>query len=160
MTKTQSVTISTNHKQAALKGKNEQQNLQIRHETLEVVQSMKYLGVHIDSSLDWKNHIQETSKQISRSLGMIKYTKRYHPFDALKNLYTSVIDPNIRYCCSVWGVCGVVKIHQLQKRQNRAARIITGSNYDALSKPVIKNLGWKKIDEMIQFESQVMVFKS
>ena len=91
---------------------------------------------------------------------MLKYAKRYLPFHALKNLYTSVIDPSFRYCCSVWGVCGAAEIHQLQKLQNRAARIITGSNYDAPSKPLIESLGWKTINDMIQFESRVMVFKS
>ena len=91
---------------------------------------------------------------------MLKYAKRYLPFHALKNFYTSVIDPSFRYCCSVWGVCGAAEIHQLQKLQNRAARIITGSNYDAPSKPLIESLGWKTINDMIQFESRVMVFKS
>ena len=158
--KTQSMTISTKHKQAALEKKNEQLCLQMRNETLGAVQNAKYLGVHIDNSLDWKKHIQETSKKISRSLGMLKYAKRYLPFHALKNLYTSVIDPSFRYCCSVWGVCGAAEIHQLQKLQNRAARIITGSNYDAPSKPLIESLGWKTINDMIQFESRVMVFKS
>ena len=99
-------------------------------------------------------------KNISRSLSMLKYAKRYLPFHALKNLYTSVIDPSFRYCCSVWGVCGAAEIHQLQKLQNRAARIITGSNYDAPSKSLIESLGWKTINDMIQFESRVMVFKS
>ena len=44
--------------------------------------------------------------------------------------------------------------------ENRAARISTGSNYDAPSKPLIGNLSWKTIIVMIQFELRVMVFKS
>ena len=58
------------------------------------------------------------------------------------------------------GVCGAAEIHQLQKLQNRAARIIADSNYDAPCKPLIESLGWKTINDMIQFESRVMVFKS
>ena len=52
--KTQSMTIATKQKQAALENQNEQLNLQIRNETLEIVQCTKYLGVHIDNTLDWK----------------------------------------------------------------------------------------------------------
>ena len=52
------------------------------------------------------------------------------------------------------------EIQQLQKLQNRAARIITGSNYDAHSKPLIKELGCKTIEDLIQYESQLIVFKS
>ena len=62
--KTQSMTISTNHKQAALDGENEQLNLVIRDKTLEVVQSTKYLGVQIDNPFDWTKHIQETSRNL------------------------------------------------------------------------------------------------
>ena len=58
------------------------------------------------------------------------------------------------------GVFGATEMQQLLKLQNRAARIITGSNYDAPSKPVLEALSWKPIKEMIQFESQFMVFKS
>ena len=63
--KTQSITIATRHKQAALENKNEQLKLQIRNATLEVVQCAKYLGVHIDNSLEWKKQIQEKSKKVS-----------------------------------------------------------------------------------------------
>ena len=47
----------------------------MRNETLGAVQNTKYLGVHIADSLDWKKHIQATSKKISRSFGMLKYAK-------------------------------------------------------------------------------------
>ena len=82
---------------------------------------------------------------------MLKYAKRYLPFDALKNLHTSIIDLYFRYCCSMWSVCGATEFQLLQKLQNRAARIITGSNYDAPSKPLLENLIWKTIEEMIHF---------
>ena len=145
------MTIATKHKQAALEGQNEQLNLQIHIETLEVVQSTKYLGIHIDNSLEWKEQIQETSKKVSRSIGMLKYAKRYLLCHALETLYTSVIDPYFRYCCPVCGVCRATKMQQLQKLQNRAARIITGSNYDAPSKPLLETLSCNTIKEIIQY---------
>ena len=63
--KTQSMTISTKHKQAALERKNEQLCLQMRNETLGAVQNAKYLGVHIDNSL--------TGRSIFR-----KHLKKFH----------------------------------------------------------------------------------
>ena len=54
---------------------------------------------------------------------------------------------------------GLAEIQQLQKVQNRAARIITGSNYDAPNKPFIKDLGWKRIENVIQYELQIVVYK-
>ena len=50
----------------------------------------------------------------------------------------------------------------MQKLQNRAARIITGSRsrFDAPGLPLVKRLGWKTIDELISSKSNVMVFIS
>ena len=68
--------ISTKQKLAVLKSQTEQLNLQIHDKDLDGDQSIKYLGVHFDNTLDWKKHIQEVSKKISLSLGLIKYAKR------------------------------------------------------------------------------------
>ena len=48
----------------------------------------------------------------------------------------------------------------MQKLQNRAARIITGSRFDAPGLQLVKRLGWKTIDKLISSESNTMVFKS
>ena len=68
--------------------------------------------------------------------------------------------PHFQYFCPVCGVAGASEINHLQKLQNRAARIITNSRYDAPSNNLIRQLGVKKIDEMIQCEARVMVYKS
>ena len=60
----------------------------------------------------------------------------------------------------MWGCCGLTKIKRLQKLQNRAARIVSGSSFDAPSQPLIKELGWRIIDELIANESNIMVFNS
>ena len=54
----------------------------------------------------------------------------------------------------------MAEINQLQKIQNRAGRIVTGSRFDPQGLPLVKRLGWKTIDELISNESNIMVFKS
>ena len=75
-------------------------------------------------------------------------------------MYTGIIEPHFRYCCSVWGCCGLTEINRLVKLQNRAAHIITGSRFDSPGLPLVKRLDWKTIDELINSESNIMVFKS
>ena len=153
-------TKSMKPKHAALKHQTGQLCLSIRNNPLEVVQSTKHLGVYFDNALDWKNHIQEITKKISRSLALLKCAKRFLPLESPKDIYASIIDPNFGYCCAVWRFCGLIEIQKLQKLQNRAARKITGSNHDASSKPLIEALGWRTIEKLIQRETRVMVFKS
>ena len=47
----------------------------------------------------------------------------------------------------------------LQKLQNRAARIITGSGFTTSTLPVIESIGWRTI-ELISNETKVCVFKT
>ena len=58
------------------------------------------------------------------------------------------------------GCSGVTEINQLQKLQNRAARIVTGSSFDTLCQPLSKELGWKTIDQLINSETNIIVYKS
>ena len=70
------------------------------------------------------------------------------------------MEPHLRYCCSVWGCAGLSDLNQLQKLQNRAARLSTNSSFDAPSLPLIQGLGWKSIKDIIETDTKLMVFKS
>ena len=52
----------------------------------------------------------------------------------------------------------MTEINHLQKLQNRAARIVTGSSFDSPGRPLIKKFGWKTLDELIASESNIMFF--
>ena len=72
----------------------------------------------------------------------------------------SLVQPHFDYCNSVWGCCGKTLASKLQKLQNRAARILTYSNYDANADNLIKKLGWIKLDSQRTIHKAVMVYKS
>ena len=158
--KTHAMLITTRQKRNVLKSINQNLELNIRDNELDVVQKTKYLGVQIDFSLDWKEQIKAVSAKVSRAIGFLKHAKKFLPRVTLENLYTGIVEPHFRYCCSVWGCCGSSEIKQLQKLQNRAARIVTNSSFDSSSRPLIERLGWKIIEQLISNESKTMVFKS
>ena len=51
-------------------------------------------------------------------------------------------------------------VGKLQKLQNRAAKLITNSPFDASPLPVIRALGWSRVREIIDLESARIVYKS
>ena len=73
---------------------------------IEYTDIIKYLGLKIDSSLIWKGQISTISSKISRGIGMFKHSKRYLPFYTIQRMYISIVDPRLRYCCSIWGCAG------------------------------------------------------
>ena len=160
LVETRAMLISTKQKCKALQNQSHDLCVKIKGTGLDTVTNTKYLGVNIDSSLDWKEHIKAISSKVSRAIGSLKHARGFLPQDTLKTLYTGIVEPHFRYCCSVWGCCGKTDLNQLQKLQNRAARIVTNSSYDAPSKPLLQKLGWKCIEELISDETRLMVFKS
>ena len=135
-------------------------DLKIRDKSLDTVEKTKYLGVHIDQNLDWKEHIKYVASKVSRAFSFLKYAKNLVPSITLINLYKRIVEPHFRYCCSVWGCCSSTEKNRLQRLQNRAARIITGSRFDDSAMPLIKGLGWQTIEKMISSETNIMVFKA
>ena len=161
--KTQSMLIATKPKHRTLNDAAEKLNLEVRGRELDVVKKTKYLGVQVDNSLDWKEHLKAVSSKVSRAIGFLKHARNILPMASLKTLYSGIVEPHFPFSfssCSVWGCFGNTEINQLQKLQNRAARIVTNSSFDSPSRPLIVSLGWKTIRELVDEESRSMVYKS
>ena len=75
-------------------------------------------------------------------------------------MYRGIVEPHFRYCCSVWGCFGKTRIDNLQKLQNRAARIVTNSSFHVSAADLIKRLGWPTISDIIVSETATIMYKS
>ena len=99
----------------------------------------------IDEKVDWEDHINAVIKKANCGIAVPRSARPYLPLEVLQTLHRSLIEYHSRYGDIVWGNCGETLLNKLQKIQNRAARIITGSNYDAASEPLLLELGWRNI---------------
>lgn len=91
--------------------------------------NVKYLGVNLDSRLNFKNHINKLNQNAYISLKNLYQLINKHSKMSEKTkklLYTAVIRPRITYAAPVW--CGVADtaILKLQRTQNRCLRLILG----------------------------------
>ena len=93
--KTHSMLISTKQKQNILKCQNKKLDLKIRENEVEVVKKTKYLGVQIDSSLDWKEQIKAVSNTVSRAVGFLRHAKSFLPKETLQTLYKGIVEPHL-----------------------------------------------------------------
>ena len=112
--------------------------IKIGSETVNRVHTSKSLGVIIDDKLKWENQIDSISKKVSRGIGAIKLIKPYLPKKCLTQVYNALVQPYFDYCSLV----------QKCKLQNRAARIITGDNWEIRSKDVLKKLNWLPLNQL------------
>ena len=69
------------------------------------VKSVKYLGLIVDDTLTWDEHVDYISTKISKNIGIIKRVRTFLPQHSLLTLYRTLIEPYMRYCNTVWGQC-------------------------------------------------------
>ena len=129
--------------------KNPEPALKIGEEPISMAKHTKYLCVQIDQHLLWDEHLSGITKKNSLGLGILKYSKKYLSLFTIQRMCKSLVVPYFRYCLLVWSNCGITALQKLQKLQNRAARIVTNSPYDASALPLIKQLGWLNVQQMI-----------
>ena len=111
------------------------------------VHSIPCLGVKLDESLNWDEHIEIVCKKVGAGIGILKRIKPYVPADTLISIYNASSDTVLlRLLLSLWGVCNKTLRDNLQKFQNRAARIIAGASYEIRSADVLRNLDWENLE--------------
>ena len=101
----------------------------------------------IDDKLKWEDQIDSISKNVSRGIGAIKLIEPYVPKECLSQVYNALVQPYFDYCSLVWQNCKLELQSKLQKLQNRAARIITGDNWEIRSKDVLNKLNWLPLNQ-------------
>lgn len=65
------------------------------------VSSKKVLGVIIDDKLRWSEQIDNTTKNATQGIGVLRRAKLFVKQDKLQFLYNSLIQPYFEYCSLV-----------------------------------------------------------
>ena len=123
------------------------------------VSTVKSLGVHTDENLTWECHVNELSKNIASGISAIKRIRHTVPYKTLLAIYNSLVQPHLEYCSSVWGSCSMSLSQKLQKLQNRAARVITFSNYDRSTDVLLRMVNWVKLDRQRLVNKVILMYK-
>ena len=95
------------------------------------------LGVTIDNALKWTEHIKEQCKKISSAMVLLRKAKQHVPYNDLISMYNSLVAPYFTYCLTVWNDGNKANLEMLYKMQKRAARTITGFNYETRYKTIL-----------------------
>ena len=157
MTKTEFLLIGSRQRLSNL---TESPTIKINQVLVEQVSSTKSLGIHIDQNLNWDFPIKEISKKITSGIGTVKHIRNFVPQEILLTIYNSLIQPHFDYCNVVWGCCSKGLSQKLQKLQNRAARIITFSNYDSNTDELFRDLNWSKLNHQRAVSKAIMMYNT
>ena len=118
--------------------------LTISGSIIERVTQFKFLGLNIDSNLNWKAHLSAVSTKVSRVIGLLHKLKYVFPSYSLRMIYNSLILPHFNYSLLAWG-CKCQNIEILQKK---AIRIVHFKSPIAHTEPILKAMNQLKLSDM------------
>ena len=117
-----------------------------------MVESSRFLGVVINSFLNWNDHISLVNSTISKTIGILRYVKNKLPGNILRTLYFTLVNPYYEYCNIVWAVKNTVLLQKLFISPKKVIRIITNSPWGAHTHPLFRRLSILKIEEIHKFQ--------
>ena len=97
--------------------------------------SVKYLGVKIDSKLNWETHVNATATKLKRANAMLYQVRDFVNANILKSTYYALFETHINYACIIWGQ-NISTINRLYILQKKALRIINFKEGNAPSSPL------------------------
>ena len=112
--------------------------------------TIKYLGMHLDETLNGAFHCKILAKKLKRANGMLCKTRHYIPSDDLKTLYYAIFSSHLIYGCQIWGQVTNSFNQKIFNLQERALRIISFSDFGADCNPLYKNLKIIKLRDHIE----------
>ena len=111
-------------------------NVTLNNTVLNQSSSVQYLGMIIDSKLNFDTHIKKLAHRISKVVGIIFKLKQYMPKKALQALYFTLIHTHFFMVYpSVWGFTHPSYLKKLITLQNKAVKLIGGGHYNDKASP-------------------------
>ena len=124
-------------------------NYNIHNTILQVFSSAKYLGVSIDSKLNWKDHSNNVYNKASFMLSFLERNFYKCPENVKINLFNALVRPILEYGCCAWDPYRNKQISRLELINKRAARFVTGNHRreHGNTNKNMKSLGWSPLSE-------------
>ncbi len=127
---------------------------------IEPTKTARGLGVLWDSNANMEAHINSICRAAFFQLQNIGKLRRYMNQSALETIVHAFITTRLDYCNSL--LCGLPAslLDRLQRVQNTAARILTGTPRQAHITPVLESLHWLPVQKQVKFKILLLIYKT
>ena len=132
--------------------------IKLNGKRLYLTDSVKYLGVKIDSKLNWKSHVNATATKSNQANAMLYEVRVFVNANILKSIYYALFEPHMNYACIIW-VQNISTIKLINILQRKALRIINFKEHDALSSPLFYHSKITKIADEVKSDNCLVISK-
>ena len=132
----------------------------INKSCLDIVNHVNFLGVEIDSKLNWTTHINKICTKISQNIGVLNRIKLIVPDFVLRILYNSLVLPYLNYGLLAWGTAAKCHLNKLVVLQKRAVRVISFAKFKDHSGPLFKKHKILPLYDLYRYQGAIFVYDS
>ena len=133
--------------------------IKINGSQINQVDKAKFLGVIIDSKLNWSEHTKHITKKISKGIGIIIKARKLFNHETLLNLYNTMVLPFLSYCIHVWGKAANVYLDKIHRLQKKIIRIVSGVPSRTHTQPLFNALKVMSVFQVYEYYVGVFMFK-
>ena len=137
--KCQKLTITRKTKPHTLKYK-------VDNHHIESTANHKYLGVNINSNMDWKHHIQNITSSARSTLAILRRNISSCLSDVKSRAYQALVRPKLEYSSAAWNPHQQDQVNRIEAIQRQAARFVS-NNYERTASvtDMLKILEWESL---------------
>ena len=106
-------------------------------------------------------HVSNVCTKAARTLGFLRRNLSSCPKDVKEMSHKGLVRPILEYASHLWDPHGIVVQDELEKVQNRAARLVTG-NYNFETghlTSILEQLGWESLHKRRKGSKLILLFK-
>ena len=96
-------------------------NYSLHQQTLEQVESAKYLGITITDNLEWGQHVSEISSKATKTLGFLRRNLALAHQHTKEVAYQTLVRPQLEYAAPIWHP--IVKLRRKRWRKCRRQQL-------------------------------------
>ncbi len=98
-------------------------NIFMSADIVPAVSQHKHLGIRINKTLTWNDHIAATRTKCAQRIGMLRRLSQVLPKATVSAIYTATIRPIMEYGCQIWGGGNTTSLQRLQDKFCRTHRV-------------------------------------
>ena len=117
------------------------------------VDHAKFLGIYIDSKMNFKKHINYITGKIAKHAGILYRIKHGMPLQTRLTYYNSFVLPYLNYNILHWGNTNDIHLKPLIIIQKRIVRAIADADYLAHTSPLFKRFNLLKLVDLYNFQA-------
>ena len=122
------------------------------------VTSHKHLGVTLNDTMTWNNHIETVCKKANKKVGLLKRLSRTLPRQVKEVVYSSLIRPVLEYAAVVYDGCPKRLSDMLETVQRQAALACTGAYLRTSHSSLLGELGWDRLSTRRQCQRLYILY--